>query len=349
LINDDKLVSSLNLEITKKNGEKVKFQDEWGVLLTGMATLKDKGVVINIRWVKSHSDYLGNQFADVLATLGLRYSLLGRDTITKDIVDAKGYWKMEVDKNPLINLKRMYFKTNGGTTKLFMSNPKEDELIGRRLAESCYAVVKLSEPEEVLDTVKLAYTNVVDGYDSIAMVNLVKLYSKRVYPYVKKHGTVAMMQKFKQGKFVFNFLDDDLLTEELFPAALSIRAMDNFEFLNNLLENLDNGVPDKYVAIDITDYFFKDGVVNPDLRLADRVQVPVKFNLLEEVEFLASLNLGIDVLDRNSLKKIEKSNVKIQLVVWYSGEKVINYATHLTSDIGTGIWSNYFSNKVFLK
>jgi ribonuclease HI len=352
IINDDKLRMSLVGEVVKNNGKKIKYQDLWAEFIELLNIIRSK-TDINIRWVKGHSDQLGNQFADVLATLGLRYALAGVEGITHEVSPQQGYWKYEVEKNPLINLKRLYFRTDDTESKtIYMSNPKEDELIGRRLAESCYAVVNLATEDSVLNTVRSVYGSVMDQYSTLAMVRLDKLYSKRPHQYIAKHGIMALVQKFKKGKFMFNFLDDVLLTEELYPAALSIRAMENFEFLSEVLKNYTTGFSNTdidYKLFDITDYFYTDETVNADLRLADRVKITKPFDLDgKEVMVDYYINLGIDVLERNSLKRLEKEGTRIYLVVWRSGPTVLNYGTILDCKLGNGIWSNYFSNKIYL-
>ena len=111
-------------------------------------------------------------------------------------------------------------------------------------------------------------------------------------------------------------------------------------------------------AVDITDDFYlketlqgrkktipkqslhqaiKVGTAYVDIKVEHRGQ-PVKIRL----------NLGIDMPDRNCLKKLEGLKPKITLLSWSESESAMRYAVAVECTAATSIWCGYYSNLVIL-
>jgi hypothetical protein len=56
------------------------------------------------------------------------------------------------------------------------------------------------------------------------------------------------------------------------------------------------------------------------------------------------LTLGIDMLDRNGLRRLEKLNPKISLITWMESELAFRHATVIQVDDAIGIWAGMYSN-----
>jgi hypothetical protein len=54
--------------------------------------------------------------------------------------------------------------------------------------------------------------------------------------------------------------------------------------------------------------------------------------------------MGIDLLDRNSLRKLEELNPKVTVVTWKTGDNVFQYATVIEAGDDIGIWASVNSN-----
>lgn len=322
--------------------------------------LINKTKTLTVRWVKGHSDFLGNQMSDILASLGTEYALNGREDTNIEVSEPKGYWKYEVEKSDLLNLKRLYFRTDSDTRNVYyMSNPKEDGLMGRRVANSSYSVVILKEEDPAINILRDKFDEVIDIPSLIATVRLDKLYSKQTHKFITKYKGAAIRAKLAKSRaFNLVYLDSEELAEEIYPQALSVRVIDNFNYLHNLLDAyMQNGKIDG-ITFDVTGEFYQSvevksketKVYRKDLGLADRVSFKRDIPVLDKtvsVEFFA--NLGLDLPDRNTLKRLETSVEKIALVVWYNSSNIINYGFILKTDKDIGIWSNFFSNKLFIK
>jgi hypothetical protein len=58
-----------------------------------------------------------------------------------------------------------------------------------------------------------------------------------------------------------------------------------------------------------------------------------------------SIMLGIDLLDRNSLKRLETHDPKITLLTWRPDDLYFSYATIVKTKTCIGIWSGVFTNQ----
>ena len=59
--------------------------------------------------------------------------------------------------------------------------------------------------------------------------------------------------------------------------------------------------------------------------------------------------LGMDVPDRNALKRLEDHKPQVFLVTWKASPDVLQYAFVIDCVTGTGIWSNYFCDRIFVQ
>jgi hypothetical protein len=57
-----------------------------------------------------------------------------------------------------------------------------------------------------------------------------------------------------------------------------------------------------------------------------------------------TLGLGIDLLERNALKRLENLNPRIYVIAWAESDKAYRYATVIQADDCVGIWSGHYSN-----
>lgn len=358
LINDNnyKIIDGKPVNI---KGKPVSHPELINELLTLVTAVREK-TNLSVRWVKGHSDFVGNQFSDVLASLGTEFALNGKTDIKIEKTDAKGYWKYEVDKSSLLNLKRLYFRTDSEDRNVYyMSNPKKDELLGRRTTESCYSVVILKTPDKAIETLRNKFDDVIELPSLVASVRLDKLYSKNVHKNIITHGSSCIRAKLTNGRsFNLIYLDGEDIAEEIYPQALSMRMVDNFNYLKDILDGYNETGQIRGKVFDITGEFYElqtvkketVRVLRKEVNLTDRVSVVKKIPVKGElVETTIHVNLGLDLPDRNTLKRIESEVEEVALAVWYNSETVVNYGFILKTKEGAGIWSNFFSNKLFLR
>lgn len=360
----------------KMDGLPVVNADLWMETYTYYKRMLESGKKITVQWVRGHNNDMGNTIADALAVIGMNYST---DNICENkfvYTPAKGYWKNKIEKHPFLNFKRVYFNTTDNYNiagSYFQAEPGNGKMgdftIGKRIPETGFAVIRLIEPEKVIEEVKAKQIAHANGNNAIAMLKLDRVYSKQVYPYLAKYGKYCLLGD-KKTKGV-NFVDNLSVTVELNPTNLSMRAIETFNFLEEALnkfkayetigyDTLDNN--NGFQAHDVTDKFYdievktvkKESVskyvLKPEYTSALKntvISVDAKYK--ESVDKVnVTVLLGLDLPPRNNLKKLEDQQPRIYLITWRDSEKTLRYAFIIECVTGIGIWSNYFADRIFL-
>ncbi len=337
--------------------------DLWKPLHDMLDELAEKGIIVNIDWVKGHNDIYGNMVADYLATIGMAYATDGRNITDITVSDIKGYWKHEIDRHPFISFRRLYFNSQNKYNiigQYYQAETGKDEMVlGKRMPETSYCVLKLKIPDPVIETIRQKQFEISGEMNSIMMMKLDRIYDPDVYKYIQAHTTKTLLPNYKS--IGLDFIDKKPITIEMKPANLSPRAIESMSFLERLLESyLEDKDTSRVKMIDITGHFYeevpdKKGKATYKLRqefgvgVADtNIMIATDSIRGEEKNVKVKLLFGSDILHRNSLKKIETMHPRITLVTWYESEMSIRYATVIEIDSGVGIWSNFYSNRVFI-
>lgn len=338
-----------------------------------------KGVAVTVHWVKGHNDIFGNTHADILAGIGTNYSM---DRVSRSefkISEAKGYWKTEIERHPFLNFKRIYFNSveqyNTKGHYFQADTGGADLLIGKRIPETGLSVIKLKDFDVAIEEVKKRQYEIAMETNAIIMMKLDRVFSKEVYPYITEHGKYALLSSKAnhygvRGNLNINFFDKQAVTVEVNPTGLSMRALESFNLLEELLDRflqyrengfnlVDNNI--QMNAHDITSTFYKTQektikgevqvqyTLNPEFIVGFRdmsVEIEEQYNG-SQIKLKVPLILGTDLLPRNSLKKLEDHKPTIYLLTWRESENSIRYATIVDSQTGIGIWSNFFADKIF--
>jgi ribonuclease HI len=344
----------------------------WKQLVEAKDRLTQRGVEVKFSWVRGHTKvgdavfHLGNNMADVLATIGVMASR--RDNQTRTVIEttaAEGYWKYDTEKHPMISHRRMYFNTVAGFLRpgeyFLGDHGKDDDLLGKRISDGAYAVIQLETADPVLEMIRNHQSKLADGIDTICMARLEQVYRADIHASLAKHGEVVAVQS-QPYRLDLNYLDNvnEPLTRELRPPKLAMRAVETVSDL----------------ALKLSDYLRKDEViVTTDLtailyetstKVAKKGAEPTtvmklkpEYNvgyaaLAVDANYRApdgtikavpvTLTLGIDLLDRNALKRLEDSNPTVTLISWLEAPNVFRYATVIEAGNDKGIWAGVYSN-----
>lgn len=228
----------------KRDGTQIANVDKWRRLHELVDHITNT-LKINflIDWVKGHSGLLGNEIADKLASIATSYAMDGIHANNLTVTPPQGYWKRTVTRHPLIGFKRLYFNSTNQLNRpghYYLVEPGTDELhIGSRVPEASYCVLHLYQPESVIEDIRNHQASVSNDIVSIMLMRLDKVYSKAVYPYLVEHGKYALMQNIK-GTIGLNFVDNEPVTIERNPAGLSMRAIEIYSFLDEILDHYKN-------------------------------------------------------------------------------------------------------------
>ena len=346
----------------------------WKTFLELRDRIVARGVTINIGWVKGHSDILGNVLADKLATVATEASVRNKivsDTLTSSPI---GYWKTEMgEHHPFISNSRMFFNTLPDYNKpgeyYLGETSNDDDTFGQKTSDGTYSVVKLENPDLVLEMVRNYQMSVSYGKDSIIMARLDAIYRGAYYNDITIFGDLAIKQTSKNrldlsviSKDSDGYNYKEPLTREFIPPKLCMRAVENISRIAIILEEYVAKHPDLIIT-DITDIIYitedkadKKGVVTSITKLRPECGVGIaaintKMNYKTDDGIASTpiiLTIGIDLINRNSLKKLESLNPKIVIVTWLDAPDVVRYATIIESGKDIAIYCGTYSNRKIL-
>lgn len=349
----------------KSDGRPVSNKDLWLSMNDIITKIKAKEGTVVVEWIKGHSNNLGNNLADTLASIGINYSAKEETQNTHNFSDIKGYWKVNIERHPYLNFKRIYFNTSDQFNlpgMYYQADPGTNELyIGKRLAETGYSVVRLKDIDPIIEHVTNKQIEVCKNSVGIHMLKADRLFSKNIYKYIKEFGSEALYTNKRNSNL--SFVDNEPLIAEFNPTGLSLRAIDNFNLLEELLGKFILHKDDTKVLLndvfklmvhDITDEFFNEQTVKKKTKvlLDPKFVVGFKDMMLEisreDTMCKVPVVLGLDLPVRNSLKKLEGLNTSIKMLTWSEAKKTFRYAFIIESDLGIGIWSNFYADKIFI-
>lgn len=357
----------------KSDGVEPKNLELIKLLLEKRDCLKATGVEIVYEWCKGHSGNMGNGMADYQASVGVRRSKTLDNTTETTWSSPKKYWDPETDRHPFMFAKRSYFnrvKKHNNPGQYYLIEPASEELlIGKRDHEG-YAVIRLKEPCKYMEAVIEAQGLFGQEENRVILGRMDRIYNRFVQKFIRLHGHYCLSPS--DNKRSVNFLDHTPVAVEHNPPALIYRVSEAFQNLDERLEEFlkvtsgednANQFVDGLAVHDITKEFYlvEEKKVNKEIVfkqvLRQEITVGYKNHLveIEEVKngltfkYKAALALSMDLPSRNCLKQLEDHLPKIYLITWSASPQTLQYACVVDCISGTGIWSNYFCDRVFIK
>ena len=363
----------------KGDGSEPSNLDDWKNLDAAYSALKDRGVEVKFNWIKGHNDNFGNEKADVYATMGVMLSKATKTTRSEVTTTASdGYWKYDTDRHPMVAASRVYFNSLGDYIRPghydLGEHGKDDDLLGTRTTDGAYSVVRLQKPEEIIEFYRnLASELAGPENDTIFMGRMDRIYNSEVHRLVTTHGRLALNATTLPRVTICSLIPEevkdedeesgkreDVLVKELRPARIAVRAV---EALGDIEGRLDDylqhsplitttdltpilyetevkkgkkGEEDKSIFKLKADYNVGFAALNVDANYQDEKG--------ETVTAPITLTLGIDLLNRNSLKRLEETVDKVTLITWKEAPSVFRFATVIEASGDIGIWAGCYSN-----
>jgi len=348
----------------KKDGNLVKNVEHWKSLYEGIKTLREKQIPYTIKWVRGHNGDLGNETVDSYATMGRVLS--AKDTHQSCVVytSPEGYWGNYYERHPLLNHPKIYT-----TTKLIAeadnefycgTHGKEDDaVVGKRMADGAYAYVVLNKPQELIGFVREKIKKAADRDDRLVMFCVDTLYQRDIGNRIAKFGESCIYRP-NPNKLDFYFPNKDAdkdtpLSWEFNPPLIAHRAVQAISEIKGTYLAYCKADP-SLTSVDITEHLYEKtskgttqlksslGVGTASIKLQAKYATGQKSGTHEVL-----LTLGIDSLDRNAFKRIEKMEPEVILITWPEGPSAFRYATIVKTNEGSGIWAGYYTNLVLLK
>lgn len=354
-------------------GKPVSNRDNWLRLLKVEKELENLSIELTIRHISAHVGHLGNEIADRLALLGTLHATHGKHTCVRNLDPAQGFWKNDIERHPYLCHRRMYFNTGKEFNQpgvYYLADGAGEFIFGKKASDAVYSVVKLAEPEPVVEIIRNRQMDISNEFNQVAYMRMDAVFAASGFPeapyrVIQKYNEVPLISDRKRN-FSINFLDDVALTVIQRSTDLSQRAVDQIQLLEEILDLFasiqdSKALPQQegnYSFYDVTGSFYQftqkqkkkevllECGLNPAFVVGytdHKLELEIKGKTLT-----LPLSLGLDLPPRNSLKKLESANPKVVLVSWFESETSLRYACIIQSDYGLGIWSNYFANRVLI-
>jgi len=345
------------------NGERLANIPEWEHIKELKALQLGAGHTLTLSWVRGHNGNLGNERADYLATRGL---ILADKGISEEIIEEHvptKYWKANVEINRLFTHNRWYFNTcvsattqdDAGRYVYHVGNHgKDDDFLGKQMANASFAVLKLEQPEPVLETLRTLQRELdVERLNSIMIGRLDFIFKPKVYTDLLANGG-NFIQK-RKARLDLYTADDLQLTKELRPPRLAFNLIDIMGSLEFRLDEVITGTLGTTVTTtDITGEFFIIEVkgkksltkLKPEWNSTVKsLSVMVKHPLEKAPNpHPITLTFGMDLPHRNALAALAPLNPHLEVICWMESSQAFRYATVIRCGKDYGIFAGYYSN-----
>lgn len=345
----------------KRDGTPPASLELWKEFDQAVGAVKDAKIDFSCKWVRGHNGNLGNEMADEMAYIAMRHSANGIVTEDIGLKEAQGYWKYDNNRHPLLASRRMYFNSdsqyNIAGEYCMGEDGSEEERRGIRASDTGYAVVRLKEPDAGLEMLRNYVSYLADNRNAVMVARVDYYFRASVHSLLTQWGSVPLRRRNRSLDIILANDKEPIATEHE-PAHKVQDAVNSIAMLNQTLNDFLEHSSD-LVATDLTDLIYetvvekkKTGEVSinklrPEFAgHPNQMTVATNFRRpdgsLDVVD--VKLSLGLDVLDRNSLKRLEEMAPTITLVTWSDGEQAFRYATIVKSGEDIGIWASVHSN-----
>lgn len=347
----------------KRDGMQIQNLDLWKMLYEYKHKLLDAGVKVKFNWVKGHKDDVGNIIADRLAGTGTRRAFDNHTAPVEFTSPPDGYWKYETDRHPFIDQRAMLFNTLKGSNEpglyYLTGQDKESEMIGVKRSDGAYCVVRLNEPDSTIEMIRDIQVEYADkGHtDTLILCRLSKLFHSDVHQALNRFGKYALLKP-NHRNLGLSFSDKEPVTRELNPALLAMREVEQLSMIESIMDRFVAKDP-LLIQTDLTSTLY-DAEIKQDRKGTETVSKKLKaefvvgFNKLtakvnhkqddKAESFSIDFILGMDLPNRNALKRLEAKNPTVTAIGWYESDMAFRYATIVEVDDGIGIWAGVHSN-----
>lgn len=339
------LYKDLDIKDVAANSDRIE------ILMNEISKVRDN-YNITINKVKAHSDNLGNERADMLANMGRLLRQKPHKENFKLIIGDKTFWDDPKIDNDLFHFKQIfsfYPDTASSDRSYFGLNYKKETEIGKKLSYVSYTVMKTSEVNKpIFETIKIVRDILGERYVPY-IIRLSELLNKNILRDYLRFGEDFLIIENK-NHFSLKTIRGDEVAREVYPPALSAIVMDRFMKLENELLDFVKGRDrlGNVTVEDITDHIYEKNdkgktIIKKDLK-NDKLPLKLKY---ENVKI--NLFTKFDLPPRNTLKRLEKKNPKVSLIVTDHGG-LIEYKTMISIKPNDYILtSNEYSNKLLKK
>lgn len=304
------------------------------------------GVKIDMRWVKGHSNNLGNIKADLLADIGREYTTTGfavniktympkdyysgvkinsivLDNIDK-IVDAAVLDRLDNNKSITYGIKQKDLNSNGkfvipSSYVITGINPKENKELDNIISDLNKIPTinnnnydkNYSWKKQHGNSWKNNYKAEQSSEEKATIINLKDITSTDVSPYIDKYG-IDKVCSYKHNRYKF-FGESDITLARISDDKLRFKIIyDLYTMYNDMFG--EKNILDSAKIIDITEFILSRLDKNDkDKKSVHKHQEEIKY---ENKDILILIKFGVYLPDKNIIKKLKGKLEKIELYLF---------------------------------
>ena len=284
--------------------------------------VKDKYKEIDLVKVSAHIGHIGNEKADLLATMGLYKNKTNNDNEYRNVIitDADKYYKLHLEKYPLLDNKLVFKFTNVNyANRYYLFNYKDEEDIGRRMNDIMYSIADINKVFEELNDISKTFN---ESTTSILpyVIKLDNVYNKDISGNLLLYGS-DYLKVDRSKPYKLTTIDDNILATEVYPPGLAFVAEETFKELSIILDEYKtNNLPKNYQVLDITDKLYTKNdkgktIIKKEIVNDKYIVVINKKEIDKSMIANVAIKLGLDIPKRNILKRLESHNPKVKLII----------------------------------
>ncbi len=317
--------------------------------------LNANGTKLTLRKVKGHSDNLGNNLADSLAVTA---RLSGENGVEGDYVkfyEGAKYWKPTIVKHPFLRVNQLFFTHHDrniiGVNKYIIMDYDIDIEVGKKTSGTMFGLIELNKDnskdiENILNIDKEASK----GLSTLTSVDMSVMYSQfhKVYKelcndlvYTNKNSHLEVMGTVP-------------IVSPVFPQGLAKASLDKAltlnETMNRYKDYRDEKITDTDTLfyVDITEYVYDISGKKPKILLDGKDKfLKVKIDVNNKPLTL-TIPLKRELVDRNTLKQLEKNEPKIFVEVNVVNDKTLTYNTIVDIGDEIGVYTNFYTTNTII-
>lgn len=366
------LFNWLKNDFKRPNGSLIDNKGLWLRLNAAINAVKERGVFITFEWVKAHSTDPGNNSADELATAGVFASKNPKAVEALDtgflISETTDYWASRSElRHPMLCFRYSYFgidEAEQERNEYYLSTQgKAAELSGKRTSDDGFSVVRCGAQRHVEEVIA-KQVSLPREIDYKFHIDLDNVYGGATR-YLDLYGTDHFLHRPLDHKRHLQTHGKVLVTTELHPPFLTDRVFDNMDILADFLDNYKRTDQPTLHTTEITSSFFEMKEEEVKVKKGEEARTKVTCILKPEIivgyskhkvtagwkeangeigQCEVTLRLGVDLPDRNALRRLEDKNPKVYLVTNTLGVGSFMYAVVIEAGDDVGIWSGINSS-----
>jgi ribonuclease HI len=365
------LVNWMAKDFIRKDGSVVSNKDLWYRMHAIASAIRARGISIVFEWVEAHSTCPGNNSADELATAGVFTSKNPKAVAALDtsfrISEVTDYWASRGDvRHPMLCFRYSYLGIDSAEKErreyYLSTQGKVSDMNGKRTSDDGFSVVRCA-PQKHIEEIVTKQISLPREIDYRFQIDLDNVYSSGGR-YLELYGTDFLHRAVEHKRHLQTF-GKVLLTTELHPPYLVDRVFDNMDILADFLDTYMKSDEPTLMTTDITSDFFVCTEEAVKVKKGEEPRTKTVCTLkpgigvgyfkhstkgwwketIEEVkECELTLRLGVDLPDRNALRRLEDKNPKVYLLTNTLGPGSFMYAVVIEAGDDVGIWSGINSS-----